>query len=191
MKVFETIISILDDKGPLPITAICKEVNRMQFTYREKPFLPSQIKSIVAKKKDLFLIQEGNISINPDKHFILLVATLEGDDGISYQVKVNFIQKRFTFFEWRNIGDSQLNNKFIPKSPGDLDEFKREIFTIGLWKWVPTYGLEEGITLGKKNWSIKLETQSKTYSCEGTDCFPKNWRKFCKAIEKLTGSTFR
>jgi hypothetical protein len=191
MKVFETIISILDDKGPLPITAICKEVNRMLFTYRDKPFLPSQIKSIVARKKDLFRIQEGNISINPDKHPFLLVATLDGDDGISYQVKVNFIKKRFTFFEWRTIGNSPLNNEIITKKPGDLDEFKRELFTMKLWEWVPSYGKEEGITLGKKNWSIKLKTQSKTYICEGTDCFPKNWGKFCRAIERLTGSNFR
>ncbi|WML44952.1 hypothetical protein [Neobacillus sp. PS3-40] len=191
MKVFETIISILEDKGPMPIPAICTEVNRMLITYREKPFLPSQIKSIVSRKKDLFRIQEGNISIQPDKHPFLLVAILDGDDGISYQVNVNFVQKRFTFFEWRRIGDSKSNSDFPPKNPGDLDEFKREIFTMKLWEWMPSYGKEEGITLGKTNWMIKFKTKSKTYVCEGTDCFPKNWGKFCKAVEKLTGSTFR
>lgn len=191
MKVLDTIISILEDKGPLPIAAICNEVNRMLFTCQEKPFLPSHIKSIVARKKDLFRIQEGNISIQPDKQPFMLTAILDGDDGITYQVNVNFIQKRFTYFSWRNHGTSNGNLDYCPKQSGDFDEFKREIFSMKLWEWQPSYGKEEGITLGKTNWSIKLKTQSKTYFCDGTDCFPENWGKFCKSVEKLTGSTFR
>jgi hypothetical protein len=190
MKVIETIISILDDKGPLPITAICKEVNQMLIPYRDKPFLPSHIKSIVTRKKDLFRIQEGNISIQPDKQPFMLIATINGDDGITYQVNVNFQAKRFTFFEWRNNRNSESRLDYCPKIPGDLDEFKKEIFSMKLWEWMPSYGKEEGITLGKTNWTIKLKTQCKTYESEGTDCFPKNWSKFCKSVEKLIGSTF-
>lgn len=191
MNVFETIISILEDKGPMPIPAICNEVNQILFTYRDKPLLPSHIKSIVTKKKDLFRIQEGNISIAPDKYPFSLLAVIEGEDGIMFQVNVNFIQRRFTFFEWRQKGLTGRNNFPIPKYYGDMDLFKREIFSMKIWEWIPKYGRDEGITLGEKNWSLKLETKSKTYVCEGTDSYPYNWNKFCKAVEKLTGVPFR
>ncbi|MDP4086397.1 MAG: hypothetical protein Q8934_17560 [Bacillota bacterium] len=192
MKVFETIISILEDKGPMPIPAICNEVNQMLFTNHDKLLLPSHIKSIVTRKKDLFRIQEGKISIAPDKYPSYLVAVIDGEDGISYQVNVNFIRKSFAFFEWRQKGKLEKSNVVIsPKKPGDIDVFKREIFTMKLWEWLPSYGKSEGITLGEKNWSVKLQTNGKIYISEGTDSYPLNWDKFSKAIEKLIGTTFR
>lgn len=191
LKVYESIITVLEEKGPLPILKICREVNRMLVADREKALLPSQIKSIVTRKHDLFLNKEGNISIRPDKQLLHLVFILDGEQGISYRVNVNFIKKRFIFCEWRNIGVAEAKQMDREKEPGDLTLFKREIFSLELWKWKSSNRKEAGIVLGAINWKLSLETKGKTYMSEGSDKFPENWNKFCKALEKLTGSTFQ
>lgn len=189
MKVYETIISILEDKGPLSIPSICSELNQMLDTPRDKPVLPSQIKSIVSRKKDLFHIMDGNISIKPDKQPLFLIFILDGNDGITYQVNVNFTNKRFTYFEWRCKGKLDRKNARVPNQPGDIDEFKRAIFALKWWKWLPAYGKKEGIVIGP-NWSFQIKTKSKMYKSEGVEGYPENWTRFCKAVEKLTGLPF-
>src|SRR4051794_36750497 len=104
MNIYETIISILDEKGPLSIPLICQEVNDLLVTERSNPILPSHIKSIVTRKKDLFREREGNISIAPEKIPYSITAILDNDEGINYQLNVDFINKSFLFFEWRNKG---------------------------------------------------------------------------------------
>jgi hypothetical protein len=191
MKVYETILSILEKKGPLTIATICKEINQILTINRERPLLPSHIKSIVTRKKELFYINDGEISINPDKNLCTLTATIEEFSGISYQVRVNFDKNRFAALEWRNKENSLSTDDIHPGTPGSLDEFKRELYALKLWEWNPNYRYENGIILEGKNWSIRLKTMGKLYESEGTQCFPTNWDKFCKAVENLTGTPFR
>lgn len=191
MKVYETIISILEEQGPLPIPAICQEVNKVLQTHREKPLMPSHIKSIVTRKRDLFHTNGESIAIHPDKYPYSLKATLDGYSGASYQVHVYFTKNRFTFFEWRNKENSMLHTDTQPKIPGNINEFKREIYSMKIWEWEPTYLKEEGIILEGKYWSVRLNTKGKVYQSVGTDCFPANWERFCRAVEKLTATPFR
>jgi hypothetical protein len=190
MRVFETILSILEKKGPLPIIMICSEVNQVLSCNREKPILPSHIKSIVTRKKDLFIVNEGTISIHPDKYPFSLKATLEVFEGSSYQVRVNFNKNRFAALIWRNKDNRQPFSDFPAGSPGDIEEFKRELYSMNIWKWAPTYRDEAGIILEGKYWSVKLKTKGKIYESEGTKSYPVNWKKFCRAVEKLTGTPF-
>lgn len=189
MRVYETIISILEKKGPLPILGICNEVNQVLTTRLEKPLLPSYIESIVTRKKDLFHSNGGRISIHPDRNPFMLIATLDGFEGISYQVRINFIKNRFAALKWRDIENRQPLNVNTNK-PGEIEEFKRELYTLNIWEWEPNYQKEEGIILEGKYWSIKLKTKGKVYESVGTECFPPNWNKFCKAVERLTGTPF-
>lgn len=190
MNIYETIISILDEKGPLSIPLICQEVNEQLVIDRSNPILPSHIKSIVTRKKDLFWVREGNISIAPDKNPYAITVILERDEGISYQLKVDFIKRSFSFFEWKNM--RHQNGSLYPQTRriGNIDEFKRDIMGLKIWEWESYYGSEVGITLGKTNWTIKLKTKSKTYVFEGTDCYPRNWAEFCQSIEKIAGVSF-
>jgi hypothetical protein len=190
VNIYETIISILDEKGPLSIPLICQEVNEQLVTDRSNPILPSHIQSIVTRKKDLFLVREGNISIAPDKHPYSITAILERDEGISYQLNVDFIKRSFSFFEWKNIGHQKGSLSPQTRRIGNIDEFKREIMGLKIWEWESYYGSEAGITLGKTNWTIKLNTKSKTYVFEGTDCYPEKWTEFCQSIEKMAGLSF-
>ncbi len=189
MRIYEKILSILEEKGTLTVPLICKEVNHL-LPEREKPLLPSQVKSIVARKKDLFHVKNGNIMIHPDKSPQALIATLDNENGMSLKVKIDFSKKLFIYFEWRNRGIFDMNLDTSSRNFGDLDSFKKEIYALKIWEWAPIYGHTEGITIGKINWNVQLITAGKTYFSEGTDCYPENWHKFCKAIEKLTGTIF-
>ncbi len=190
MRVYETILSILEEKGPLPIPAICQEVNQVLNSNREKPILPAQIISIVTRKKDLFRINGGRISIHPDKYPFSLIASLEGFGDISYQVRVNFVKNRFASLVWRNKENHQPFSDFQAIVPGDVEEFKRELYSMNIWEWKPTYRSEDGIIIEGKYWSVKLITKGKVYESEGTKSFPENWNQFCNAVEKLTGTPF-
>lgn len=190
MNIVETIISILDEKGPLSIPLICQEVNELLITDRGNPILPSQIKSIVSRKKDIFRVKAGNISFVPDKYPYSLIATVEGDEGITYQLNVSFEKNRFSFFEWRDKRNRNSNPGPQHRKLGSMDEFKRKIIEMEIWDWKLYYGTGEGITLGKTNWTVRLKTRNKTYLCEGIDCYPENWAEFCQSIEKFAGVPF-
>jgi hypothetical protein len=190
VNIYKTIILILDEKGPLSIPSICEEVNELLVTDRNNPILPSHIKSIVTQKKDLFRVREGNISIAPDKNPYSITAILEGDEGISYQLNVDFISKRVSFFEWRTKRNQKRSQTPSTRGLGNIDEFKREIMALKIWEWQSYYGAEVGITLGKTNWTVKLKTTGKTHIFEGTDCYPEKWAEFCQSIEKFAGVSF-
>lgn len=167
------------------------EVNKILKIHQENPLKPSQIQSIVTRKKDLFTVKGGKISIHPDKYPFSLIATMEEYSGASNQVRVNFIKKRFIFLEWRNKDNIQPFADYPAKFHGSLEDFKRDIYSMKIWEWEPAYRNVEGIVLGGKFWSVKLSTKGRVYESEGTDCFPLNWARFCKAVEKLTGTPFR
>lgn len=190
MRVYETMLSILEEKGPLPIPEICYQVNQVLGLNRQKPVLPAYIKSIVTRKKDVFRVNGGNISIHPDKYPCSLIASLEGFGGVSYQVRVNFLKNQFAALVWRNKEDFHPFSDYQSVVPGNLEEFKRELYSMNIWEWNPTYRSEDGIILDGKYWSVKFITKGKVYEFEGTKSYPENWDYFCKAVEKLTGTPF-
>jgi hypothetical protein len=102
----------------------------------------------------------------------------------------SFIENRFTVLEWRNIDNYQPFLNLPAGFPGDKEEFKRELYSLEFWIWKPNYRGEAGIILEGKYWTVKLKTKGKVYESEGTKCFPANWDKFCRAVEKLTGTIF-
>lgn len=190
MRVYETILSILEKKGPLPIPAICHEVNQVLTEQREKPLLPSHIKSVVTKKSDLFKVNEGKISIQPDKYPFSLIATLESFAGVCYQVRINFTKNTFTALEWRNKENTGPFSNYPSPLAGNLADFKRELYSLKIWEWEQNYHKHDGIVLEGRYWSVKLKTKDRIYECGGIESFPKNWDKFTKAVEKLTGTAF-
>jgi len=192
MKVYERILSILEEKGPMPITDLCRELNHIQDLEMASPFLPSQIQSVISRKKDLFHNHNEQISILPEKYPEFLKAYVGGFSGPCYQVRVNFLQKRFTYLVWTRNRDGEINmeNLYQSKLPGDFEEFKRDILSMKLWEWESSYPTNEGIILDGTNWFVELKTTKTVYKSEGMQAFPPKWKKFCRAIEKLTASPF-
>lgn len=188
---YETILSILDQKGPLPIPMICYEVNETLSPVREKPLLPSQIKSIVSRKKELFHINGESISVHPDIYPKRLTATIDRFGGVSYKVQVDFPRNRFLFWTWRNKNQIQPFANVQAVQPGSIEDFKRELYSLKIWEWDRTYRKGDGVILDGTYWSVRLQTNGKVYECEGTECFPGNWSQFLKTVEKLAGVSFR
>jgi hypothetical protein len=102
-----------------------------------------------------------------------------------------FFRNTFSVFEWRNKDYNLPFTNLEPKSIGSLEDFKREIYLMKIWEWEPSYQKGEGIILDGKYWCIRLNTKGKVYECEGMECFPPEWERFCQAVEKLTGIPFR
>jgi len=191
MKVYQTIISILEKKGPLPIPAICSEVNKVLITKRKKPLRPSQITSIVTRQKDIFLINREGISIHPDKNPSTLKVSIDCHTGTSYKIYVHFINNRFILFEWRNKESISPFNYERSGNYGSIEELKRELYSIRIWEWQPNYRKAGGIILDGTYWTITLNTKGKIHKSEGIDCFPPRWKLLCQAIERLTGVSLR
>jgi hypothetical protein len=189
MNMYELILNIIDQKGPTSIPSICEEVNRnpIFMQQRSKPVQLSQIKSVLTRKSDLFLVHNDVVSLLPEKELIELNVQTGGSGGPLRNVKVDFIKKDFTFFEWNFDPTKKL--EYEPLLYGSMDEFKQEIYRLKIWNWDLNYE-QEGIILDGMCWNIGLETKTKTYKSQGLQTFPKEWARFCRALSKLTGKKF-
>lgn len=120
-----------------------------------------------------------------------LIAGIDGFSGSSYKVHVDFFRNSFIVFEWKNKDNILPFTNLENKSIGNIMDFKSEIYSMKIWEWEPSYRNEEGIILDGKYWSIRVNTKHKVYESEGIECFPPDWKRFCHAVEKLTGIPFR
>jgi hypothetical protein len=120
-----------------------------------------------------------------------LIAGIDGFSGISYKVHVDFFRNTFTVFEWRNKDVIHPFTNLGSISIGSVEDFKKDIYSMRIWEWEPSYRKEEGIILEGKYWSIIVNTKDKVYESEGIECFPPDWNRFCLAVENLTGIPFR
>lgn len=191
MRIYETILSILEKNGPMLIPSLCQELNKVLNISLEKSLKPSQIMSVITRKKDLFQISGERISIHPDKYIQSIIVTMDGFDEMSYKVHIDFIKKHFLYFSWRSKETTGPLVDFQSKVPGDFDYFKQEVYAMKIWQWAPNYKKDEGIVLEGKYWYVKLMTRGKCYESNGTQCFPDNWNRFSNAIETLTGAPFK
>ncbi|RHW42230.1 hypothetical protein D1B31_06275 [Neobacillus notoginsengisoli] len=190
MQLLEGIIKILDEKGPLSLYSLCDEANGL--CLKEKaPLLPSEVKSILSRKNELFLVYNGIISIIPEKQPVILKAYSERPGKHAYQVKVNFSNGIFTFVEWRDKGFPAFQETPRERQPGDIRDFKAKLYHTQIWNWKRNYVKDRGIVLDGTSWSVSLQTRSGSYISSGINYFPANWTAFCMAISELTGSPFR
>lgn len=190
MKMYEIILDILNKKGPAPYSTICEEMNdRIPLNNnRNKPVQLAHIKSVVSRKKDLFSVENGVISIREEKKIVCLTVHIEETPGPSYTVKVDFEKNRFALFEF--VEEVHLQNKPRSILTGNIEKFKSEIYRLKIWNWNMDYQ-PETLVLDGTNWVVKLQTKGKVYESRGHQCFPQNWTKFCKTLSNLVGIEFK
>jgi hypothetical protein len=198
MNMYEVILNLIDKHGPASIPSICIEINQNAeyMQEREKPVQPSYIKSVISRKSDLFSYENDVVSLLPDKEFISLTVNVGACRGPWMKVDIDFIRNIFTCFEWNiepvKIGkkvSDPIDKRYDKIIPGNIDDFKHELYRLKIWDWNSSYE-QEGIILDGINWSIWLETKAKVYKSEGFQKFPDNWTRFCKSLAKLTGKQF-
>ncbi|MDZ5471625.1 hypothetical protein SM124_07670 [Bacillus sp. 31A1R] len=186
MNIFDFIINIIEEKGPVTLSSLCDEVNSLNYKKVENEFKlqVSQIRSVLTQKNDLFLVVDDLVSIKPSPKLIALTVVLEAFQGPCYKITVNFIKETFYVFEWNDEGKPIPTRN--PKTIGSVSQFKKEISRITIQDWEEDYQLEY-LVLDGIFWSIKLCTEEKIYEREGLQSFPKEWPQFCLALKKLTG----
>lgn len=186
MSIFENILDILEKKGPISIPSLCEEMNKLSRfqNIKSKPIELSHVKSVISRKKDLFTIQNDMITIDPDKDPVLLTVNVGGYPGPWYKVDIDFINERFVSFEWHLSSFS--SRKEMPKESGSIENFKKELYHLKIWKWQPEYN-HQGIILEGITWSVKLLTKGKLFESNGMQSFPKEWERLCRALSLLIG----
>jgi hypothetical protein len=189
MYMYEVILNIIDQKGPASIPSICQEVNQHPtfMQERDQPVQPSQIKSVISRKKDLFSVNNDVVSLLPEKDIMELSVQMSYFKGPWVKLKVDFVKKDFIFFEW-NLEPAKIG-EYDQVQAGSTDDLKQAIYHLKIWEWNPNYN-QNGIILEGINWSTCLTTKARVYKSEGLQKFPKEWSKFCRELTNLTGKRF-
>lgn len=189
MYMYEMILAILDKKGPASIPSICQEMNKLNVFHQneEKIVQPAQVKTSICRKKDLFKMKNELVFIDPERDFQKLTVHIGLSRGPSLTIRIDFVKGQFAFFEWQLDPTIEPVIRIQPqKTIGNVETFKKELYRIKLWEWKADYP-SEGIVLDGTFWSTELETKGKVYKSEGLQSFPKNWKKLCLGLSKLTG----
>ncbi|QVY59876.1 hypothetical protein [Cytobacillus gottheilii] len=185
MSMFDTILDIIDDKGPISMPELCDEINDKNGKADIGQSVQiADVEAVITRKKDLFKVQDGSIMIDPNKDPIRLRVSLGGHPGPWYKINIDFAQQHFHYFEWHLSRHS--NTKILPKRAGNLAAFKRQMYRYCIWNWLEFYE-DDGLRLEDTYWDVKLETKGKIYKMKGNDSYPKEWANFCISLSKLIG----
>ncbi len=181
----DTILDIIEKKGPISLLALCAEINhRNEKAEKGKTVQLADVQTVIDRKKDLFIIQNGEIIIDPNKDPIRLRVSLGGHPGPWYKINIDFEQHQFHYFEWHLSRFSNTNR--FPQKAGNIDAFKRQIYRYRIWNWLEFYE-DDGLRLEDTYWDVKLETKGKVYKMKGYDSYPAEWTEFCISLSELIG----
>lgn len=189
MWLYDGILKILDEKGPLPLSTLCNEANLLFLKDGFTPG-PSEIYSVLNRKKELFTLEDGMVSIQPGKQPLYLSVFAELPGLGAYQLRADFTKGYFTMIEWRDRDCPRFPGIPEPKQPGDMAVFKTRVYKSAIWDWDKNYSSGEGIILDGLSWSVMLKTKTAVYERSGTNKFPLKWKILCGGIRELTGYPF-
>lgn len=189
MNMYEVILDILDKRGSVPISFLCQKMNELteESGGNGRRIDTSSLEFAISRKKELFLMKNDLVFINPTKDPVLLVVAINGYPGPEIRVNVNFTYNRFTYFEWHLDSRDMLNSE-TTKTAGNMKDFKKTLYNLNIWDWSEDYQ-GEGIILDGISWNLKLVTKEKIYIKQGLDSFPHEWKAFLRAIRRLTGKS--
>lgn len=187
MNVYEAIIIILEKKGPATIPSIWEEITKLP-SKGEAFINASHLKSIIGLKKEWFMINGDLVSLRPERDLVKLTFKQSGYPGPEVKISVDFKRNTFVFLEW--YYDRQTDATNLPHfKPGSVCDFKNTLYSLHIWDWEKDYQ-SDGIVVDGISWSIVLETKGAVYRTEGLDSFPKEWKRFYRTLNQLTGVRF-
>jgi hypothetical protein len=184
MNVYETIIMILEKKGPATIPSIWEEITKLG-SVGDIHFDTSHLKSIIGLKKEWFQLKGELVTLRPERDPVKLTFIQSSHPGPEVKISVDFIRNTFVFLEWHFDGSKDTTG--LPHyRHGSVCEFKKALFSLHIWDWEKDYQ-SDGIIVDGISWSIVLETKGALYRSEGLDTFPKEWKSFYRSLSHLTG----
>lgn len=125
-----------------------------------------------------------------------IIASVGGYFGSSYKVEVEFVNGKISYEE-SGMGIIEPPTIVMPMDNEDIDmpmdnegiaKFREELVKCRILDWDNEY--IEPNALDGTHWSLDIELEDKVLHIHGSNAYPNEWKRFCKAIRKLTGKPF-
>ncbi|WP_156183117.1 hypothetical protein [Mesobacillus campisalis] len=125
------------------------------------------------------------VPIRPDRDIVKLTAVFNGYPGPEVKIVADFEKNTFVCFEWNF--DKKETKPIKPIARLDsLEQFRKKLYEFHIWDWEEDYQAD-GIIVDGMSWSVRLETKGGTFKKEGLEAFPKECKRFCRSLKRLTG----
>lgn len=177
-SMYEKILDVLERRGPTTIFSIYDEIkNNPAISLEEdKPVHLSSIKSAIARKKDLFQLEDNIVSILPEKEINSISIEFEEYRSSWHKLTIDFILETYFMQEWHLLQNQQ--KMAIPQMGAEFDylALKKELYRLKIWDW------ENGLNQGENTWAIVLKTTNREYRMMGCSLKAKEWKKINKKI---------
>ncbi|QGQ96593.1 hypothetical protein EHS13_17785 [Paenibacillus psychroresistens] len=70
----------------------------------------------------------------------------------------------------------------------DINAFREALSKCGILEWDKEY--IDPDTIDGTQWSLDIELEDRSIHIHGSNAYPKEWKRFCKVIQVLTGKPF-
>lgn len=81
-----------------------------------------------------------------------------------------------------------FQSKELKLSDIEIQEFITGIDNVNIFKWNSDY---YSPSLNGESWAVDIKTSGGVFNSSGSNAYPRNWMKFCKAIENVVQGIFR
>jgi hypothetical protein len=115
-----------------------------------------------------------------------LKASVGGYFGSSYTFEVDF-DKGKTTWEVREDGVLEPGLTLQMDTEG-INAFREALSKCRILDWKNEY-IDPDILDGTQ-WSLDIELEDRSIQINGSNAYPKEWKRFCKVIQVLTGKPF-
>jgi hypothetical protein len=120
------------------------------------------------------------------KNIKRIEASIGGYFGTSYTFEVEFDRGKVT---WEAREDGILEPGLILQMDTEnIITFREALSKCRVLSWKNEY--IDPNTLDGTQWSLDIEFDDLCIEKSGSNDFPKEWKRFCKVIQKLTGKPF-
>lgn len=113
-------------------------------------------------------------------------ASIGGYFGSSYTLEVEFITGKVTY-EVREDGIVEPG-LILQMDTENINTFREALSKCRVLSWKNEYS--DLNTLDGTHWSLDIEFDDLCIEKSGSNAYPKEWKRFCKVIQKLTDKPF-
>lgn len=115
-----------------------------------------------------------------------IIASVGGYFGSSYTFEVEFVSGKITY-DAREDGVSEAD-LILQMDIGGINAFREALSKCRILDWKNEY--IEPNTIDGTQWSLDIELEERSIHINGSNAYPKEWKRFCKVIQVLTGKPF-
>ena len=177
---YEKIIDVLDSKGPTNINYLYEELNRksMEMDNQDSLIPMSSIKSVLSRKKDLFHVEEGMVSIHPEKEIKKLIVEFRINAYQSFSIHIDFFRETYSIQDW-SLQPVNYPPVFNIIHSDQFKSLKIDLYRLKIWNWTSEQYTDSIYT-------VRLQTQNTAYTYKSSDLESKEWKKLKKFISMFT-----